>query len=96
MDVDSSVRIIAYVVPSVQGHSSLKAKPGIHQSSSKCRVGMGISIGVVKRRFGYPRTIEKMYTKEGNNEACNEGHDIRCITGIEALEKDERCDNGGT
>ena len=37
-----------------------------------------------------------MYTKEGNNEACNEWHDARCVGGIETLEKDKRGDDGGT
>ena len=37
-----------------------------------------------------------MYAKEGNKEACDEGHDACCISGIEALEKDKRGDNGGT
>ena len=51
-------------------------------------MSVSISIGVVKRWFGYPREVEKMYTKEGNNETCDEGHDVRRISGIEALEKD--------
>ena len=59
-------------------------------------MGMGMSIRVVKWRFGYPRNVEKMYTKEGNNETCKEGHDVRSISGIEALEKDKRGYNGGT
>ena len=51
---------------------------------------------MVKRWVGYSRNIEKMYTKEGNNEACNEWHDARCIGGIETLEKDKKGDDGGT
>lgn len=74
----------------------MKAKPWIHQSSRKCRVAVGMSIRVVEWWFGYPREVEKMYAKEGNDEACDEGHDVRYISGIKALIKDEGGDNGGT
>ena len=57
---------------------------------------MCLSIWVVKRWIGYPREVEKMYTKEGDNKTCDKGHDTRCISGIETLEKDERGDDGGT
>ena len=57
---------------------------------------MSMSIRVVKRWFGYPRDIEKMDTKKGNDETCDEGHDARSISSIKALEKDERGDNGST
>ena len=57
---------------------------------------MGTSIWVVKWWFGYPREVEKMHTKEGNNETCDKGHDARCISGIETLEKYKRRDDGGT
>lgn len=57
---------------------------------------MGLSIWVVEWWLGYPREVEKMYTKEGNNETCDKGHNARCISGIETLEKDKRGNDGGT
>jgi hypothetical protein len=73
--------------------------PAIHGGPAglegESRVEDAVFEGIVACYCGFARELEEVHANEGYDEAYEERHGIHWIVGVEALEKDEGCDDGG-
>ena len=72
--------------PAVDRGATLEREP---------RVKDAVFERVVSRNCGFAGELEEVHADEDDNEANDEGYCVHRVVSVDALEENERCDDGG-
>jgi hypothetical protein len=85
-------------VPKVQPRRGRGRWPAVDRGAALdrvVRVEQAVLERVVARYCRFARELEEVHADEDDDEADEEGYRVHRIVGVEALEENERCDDGG-